>query len=131
MAAGALGLSRVPVVRSAECRSEDDRGCHGSLLTRRDQCAHHLDQLVCEEWVQSQVVHRTGLALVDLDVPEPLLFEFVDEVTLRQRTGHSAGPGGRMGEELGWKLLVANSQIGNGQLAAGHENARTLGKYSS
>jgi hypothetical protein len=49
--------------------------------------------------------------MVDLDLPESRLLEFLDEVTLRQRAGYSTGPGGRVQEDLGRELLVADREV--------------------
>jgi hypothetical protein len=49
--------------------------------------------------------------VVHLDLAESRLLELVDEVTLRQGAGHSAGPRGRMREDLGRELLVADGQV--------------------
>lgn len=60
---------------------------------------------------RARVIDGDRLALVHLDLAEACLYEFLDEVTLRQRAGHSARPGGGMQENLGRELLVPDGQV--------------------
>jgi hypothetical protein len=48
---------------------------------------------------------------VNLDLTESRLLKLVDEVTLRQGPGHSAGPCGRVRKHLWREFLVADSQV--------------------
>ena len=78
------------------------------LAFGRDQRSHELDQFGRKEWVEREVVDRDRFAVVDRDLLEFRLLEFVDEVTLRQRARYSAGPGGGVQEDLGRKFLVTD-----------------------
>jgi hypothetical protein len=89
------------------------------LAVGRNQRSHELDQFGRKEWVEREVVDRDRFAVVDLDLLEFRLLEFVDEVTLRQGTRHSAGPRGRVQEDLGRELLVADGEVGERELASG------------
>src|SRR5262249_6034980 len=93
-------------------RRDHDGGRDRGLPLGRDQRSHHLDQLGREDWVEREVVDGYRFALVHLDVPEACLLEFVDEVTLRQGAGYSAGPGSG-----GRELLVPDGQVGDRELA--------------
>jgi hypothetical protein len=59
-----------------------------------------------------------GCALENFEFGEAGPLEFGDEVTLRQRAGHSAGPGDGVGEDLGWELFLGDGQVSKGELAA-------------
>jgi hypothetical protein len=89
------------------------------LAVGRDHLSHELDQFGRKEWVEREVVDRDRFAVVDLDLLECRLLEFVDEVTLRQGARHSAGPRGRVQEDLGREFLVADGEVGEGELASG------------
>ena len=92
-------------------RSDHDRGGDRGLALARNQHSHHLDQLGREEWVEREVVDGERFALVHLDLPKARLLEFLDEVTLRQGAGYSAGPGRGMPQDLGRELLVADGKV--------------------
>jgi hypothetical protein len=83
------------------------------LAVWRDERSHQLDQLTREEWVEREVVDGDRFAVVHLELPEFRLLEFLDEVTLRQGAGHSAGPGRRVQKDLGRKFLVPDREVGN------------------
>ena len=109
---------------------DDDRGSDRLLSLRRDEGAHQSEDVGREERVESAVVDAHRRAFEDLDLGETGPFEFYDEVTLRQRAGHSAGPGGGMGEDLGWELFLGDGEVGDGELAAGPEHAGAFGKHA-
>lgn len=92
------------------CRDHDGRG-HGALTIGRDERPHKLDQLGGEERVEGEVVDRHRPPLMNCDLPESCSLELVDEVTLRQGSGHSAGPRCRVGQDLGRERLVTHRQI--------------------
>jgi len=96
----------------------DDGRSDRVLSLRRDEGAHEGEHFGGEERVEGAVVDAHGCALDDLDLGEAGSLEFVDEVTLRQGAGHSAGPGGGVGEDLGWELFLRDGQVGDGELAA-------------
>jgi hypothetical protein len=94
--------------RLAQPRGDHNRGGDRVLALGRDQRPHQLDQLGREKWIEREVVDRDPFAVVHLDLSKSRLLELLDEVTLRQGAGHSAGPGGRVKENLGRQLLVAD-----------------------
>jgi hypothetical protein len=100
------------------------------LLVGWDERAHDPEQFVGEEGVEGAVVDAEGCALEHLDRAESGLFEVVDEGTLRQGAGCSAGPGGWMGQYFGWEFVLVNGEVGEAELAAGSEDARAFGEHS-
>jgi hypothetical protein len=108
----------------------DDGGADRALLLGRDEGAHEVEHVGGEEGVEGAVVDAHGRALEDLDLGEAGAFEFGDEVTLRQGAGHSAGPGGGVGEDLGWELFLGDGEVGDGELAAGSQYAGDLGEHA-
>jgi hypothetical protein len=114
-------------VVAVEACADDDGGSDGLLLLGRDEGAHQVEHVGGEEGVEGAVVDAHGGALEDLDRGEAGPLEFGDEVTLRQGAGHSAGPGGGVGEDLGWELFFGDGEVGDGEFAAGSEHAGDLG----
>lgn len=83
---------------------------------RRDDVAHDREQLVREERVESAVVDSHRRTLQDLDLDEPRPLELLDEVTLRQGAGDSAGPGRRVGEDFRRELLFVHCEVRDAEL---------------
>lgn len=98
---------------------KDDDGADLGLCLGRDVPAHEGEQVGGEERVEGEVVDAEGLPSVDADVAKACPLEFRDEVTLRQGAGHSTGPGGRVREDLGRKLVLLHGDVGDGEPAAG------------
>jgi len=95
--------------------SADDDGSSDCLLPLGwDEGAHEVEHVGREEGIEGAVVDAHGRAFEDLDLGEAGPFEFGDEVTLRQGPGHSAGPGGGVGEDLGWELFLGDGEVGDG-----------------
>jgi hypothetical protein len=72
---------------------------------------HQRDQVIVEKRIQSAVTNTPRLTTLDLDRVEADPLKFLDEVTLRQGPGHSAGPSGRMGEDLGWERVLLHRDV--------------------
>jgi hypothetical protein len=99
------------------CADHDRRG-HRGLPLLRNQHPHQLDQLWCEERIERKVVDGNVLSVAHGDLAESRLLDLLDEVTLRQGAGYSAGPRRRVQHDLGWKLFIPDRQVGNGELAS-------------
>ena len=39
------------------------------------------------------------------------LFQFADEVFLGERAGHASGPGGGLGGDLGWQVVLFDGEV--------------------
>lgn len=113
---------------AVEACADDDGDSDCVLLLGRDEGAHEVEHVGGEEGIEAAVVNAHGGALDNLDFGEAGPFEFGDEVTLRQGAGHSAGPGGRVGEDLGWELFLGDGEVREGELAVGSEHAGALGE---
>lgn len=80
---------------------DDDRLTDVVLAVRRDETAHECEQIVLEQGIEDAIVDPPGPPLDHFHVFEPNLLQFLDEVTLRQGPGHSAGPRRGMRQHFG------------------------------
>ena len=71
------------------------------LLVSWDRFPHQLNEIIVEKWIESTIVDTEWDSVDYINVNESCLLQFLDEVTLRQGTGHSAGPGGRVSQDFG------------------------------
>jgi AraC-like DNA-binding protein len=117
--------SGLGALRSDHCRHGDPVESLGW-----DYASHRLEQCLGEQRIQGAVVDSHRRALEHLDVHEPRPLELVDEVTLRQGSGHSAGPCRGVGEHLRRKLVVLDREIGDTELTTRAQDASTLGQGS-
>ena len=104
---------------------EHDRARHGALAFRRQQLAHPLDELRCEERIARTVVDVEPSLVVGRDGNESRSLKLPAEDTLRQRAGYSAGPSVGIGHHLWWQLLVEDD-VRERDAATGPQHAEDL-----
>lgn len=102
------------------------RGGDLALFVPGDGPSDHLDQIRCEQGMESCVVYPERIALDNLDAGEAGPLHFLDEGTLRHGAGHSAGPGCGMSEYLGRQILLVDGEVGYAESSGRTENSGAL-----
>lgn len=100
------------------------------FLIGGDEPVHELDEVVGEQGIDAAIGDPPGPAIDHLDRAEARLCKFLDEVTLRQGSGYSAGPGGRMRQDLRRQSTLFYRQIGDAEFPAGFEHPRAFRDHS-
>lgn len=113
---------------TGKLRPDDDRDADRVLALGWDQLSHEVEQIRSEERVEGEIVDSHGGAFEHIYVAEAGGLELGDEVTLRQRAGHSPGPSRRVGEDFRWQLLLIDCEIRHGQPTSGPEDAGAFGE---
>src|SRR5687768_29381 len=98
------------------------------MLLGWDHLPHQGHEVIVEQRIHRALVDPPWGSVQNLDRAESDPLHFLDEVTLRQGPGHSAGPGRRMCEDFGWKRVLLDRDVGDAETASGFQNPSTFGQ---
>lgn len=98
------------------------------MLLRRDHLSHKGYELVIEQGVHRAFIDAPWGPVQDLDRLESNPLQFVDEVTLRQGPGHSAGPGGGMCEDFWRKRVLLDRDVGDAETPSRLQHPSAFGE---